>query len=130
VGGEAPEALELGAADARLGDEAAGHVATRYKLELKAKDRTVAYDRVVYRVRSDGTFFPVRAEYHTISGRMLKALTLTEVARLGGRARPTLLTMESALEPGSRTSLRFLAIEDEVKLDDRMFTPSALERGE
>jgi outer membrane lipoprotein-sorting protein len=101
-----------------------------YKLELKAKDRTVAYDRVVYRVRSDGTFFPVRAEYHTISGRMLKALTLTEVARLGGRARPTLLTMESALEPGSRTSLRFLAIEDEVKLDDRMFTPSALERGE
>ena len=40
-----------------------------YKLELKAKDRSVAYDRVVYWVRSDGTFFPVRAEYYTISGR-------------------------------------------------------------
>jgi hypothetical protein len=38
--------------------------------------------------------------------------------------------MESALEQGSRTVLRFLAIEDDVTLDDRMFTPSALERGE
>ena len=57
-------------------------------------------------------------------------LTVTEVARLGNRARPTRLTMESALEQGSRTQLRFLAIEDDAKLDDRMFTPSALERGE
>ncbi len=101
-----------------------------YKLELKAKDRTVAYDRVVYWVRSDGTFFPVRAEYFTISGRKLKWLSLAEIARLGGRMRPTRLTMESALEQGSRTELRFLAIEDDAKLDDRMFTPSALERGE
>lgn len=101
-----------------------------YRLDLKAKDRSVAYDRVVYRVRSDGTFFPVHAEYYTISGRRLKWLALAEVARLGGRARPTRLTMESALEQGSRTVLRFLAIDDDVTLDDRMFTPSALERGE
>src|SRR5688572_19545883 len=101
-----------------------------YKLELKAKDRSVAYDRVVYWVRSDGTFFPVRAEYYTISGRRLKSLALTGVARLGNRPRPSTLTMESALEQGSKTVLRFLAIEDDVKLDDRMFTPSALERGE
>jgi outer membrane lipoprotein-sorting protein len=101
-----------------------------YKLDLKAKDRSVAYDRVVYRVRSDGTFFPVHAEYYTISGRRLKWLTLDEVARMGGRQRPTRLTMESALEQGARTVLRFLAIADDVALDERMFTPSALERGE
>jgi outer membrane lipoprotein-sorting protein len=101
-----------------------------HKLELKAKDKTIAYDRVVYWVRSDGTFFPVRAEYYTISGKQLKSLTLTEVARLGGRLRPTVLTMESALETGAKTTLRFLAIDDAAKLDDRMFTPSALERGE
>ena len=39
-----------------------------YKLELKAKDRSVAYDRVVYWVRSDGTFYPVKADYYTLSG--------------------------------------------------------------
>ena len=39
--------------------------------------------------------------------------------------------MESALEQGARTVLRFLAIEDGVKLDDRLFTPErAGDRGE
>jgi outer membrane lipoprotein-sorting protein len=101
-----------------------------YKLELKAKDRSVAYDRVVYWVRSDGTFYPVRADYHTLSGKRLKWLSVSKPARLGGRERPTLLAMESALELGSRTLLEFLAIQDDARLDDRLFTPSALERGE
>lgn len=101
-----------------------------YKLELKAKDRSVAYDRVAYWVRSDGTFYPVRAEYYTIAGKKLKWLTASEVALLGGRRRPTLLTMENALDAGARTTLRFLAVEDGVKLDETLFAPSALERGE
>ncbi len=99
-----------------------------YALELKAKDRSVAYDRVRYWVRSDGTFFPVRAEYYTISGRKLKWLTLADVGKLGDRVRPTALTMENALEQGAKTLLRFLTIQDEVALDDRVFAPSALER--
>jgi outer membrane lipoprotein-sorting protein len=101
-----------------------------YKLELKARDKTVAYDRVVYWVRRDGTFYPVRADYYTISGRKLKWLVLSEVQKIASRARPTLLVMESALSPGAKTSLRFLTIQDEPMLDDRLFTPSALEKGE
>src|SRR6185436_19385997 len=89
-----------------------------WKLDLKAKDRSVAYDHVVYWVRSDGTYYPVRADYHTISGRRLKWLILSEVAKLGSRPRPTVLTMESAIETGARTLLRFLAIQDDVQLDD------------
>jgi outer membrane lipoprotein-sorting protein len=101
-----------------------------YKLDLKAKDRSIAYDRVVYWVRTDGTFFPAHADYHTVSGKRLKWLKAAEVAPLGGRTRPTLLTMESAVEKGSRTLLRFLSIQDDARIDDRLFTPSALERGE
>lgn len=101
-----------------------------WKLELKARDRSIAYDRIVYWVRTDGTFFPVRADYYTLSGRRLKWLTTDEVAKIGGRNRPTRLAMESALEEGARTLLKFLTIEDGVKLDDRLFTPSALEKGE
>ena len=97
-------------------------------LELKAKSRSVAYDRVRYWVRRDGTFYPVRSEYYTISGKKLKWLTASEVAKLGSRPRPTVLTMESALDPGARTTLRFLSIEDDVRLDDRLFATSALER--
>ncbi len=101
-----------------------------YRLELKAKDRSIAYDRVVYWVRTDGTFYPVKADYYTLSGKNLKSLVLSQVKPLGGRTRPTLLTMESRVDEGSRTRLEFLAIQDDVKLDDRLFTPSALERGE
>ena len=101
-----------------------------WRLELKARDRSVAYDRVVTWIRSDGTDFPVRSEYYTLSGRKLKWLAVSEVRRLGGRARPTLLVMESALEPGARTLLRFLEVDENVSLDDRLFSPSALETGE
>lgn len=100
-----------------------------WRLELKAKDRKVAYDRVVYWVRTDGTFYPVRADYYTLSGKNLKSLVLSEVKRLGGRARPTLLTMESRVDEGSRTRLEFLEIADDVELDDRLFSPGSLERG-
>jgi Outer membrane lipoprotein-sorting protein len=100
-----------------------------WKLELKARDRKVAYDRVLLWVRKDGTDFPVRTEYFTLSGRKLKWLTLSDVGRLGARSRPRLLVMESALESGQRTTLKFLSIEDRPRLDDRMFTPSALESG-
>ena len=101
-----------------------------WKLELKARDRSVAYDRVVMWVRRDGTDFPVRTEYYTLSGRKLKWLTLSDVGRLGARSRPRLLVMENALEKGQRTELRFIAVQDDVRLEDRMFTPTALERGE
>ena len=57
-----------------------------YKLELKAKDRSIAYDRVVYWVRSDGTFYPVKADYYTLSGKNLKSLVLSQVKPIGGRA--------------------------------------------
>jgi outer membrane lipoprotein-sorting protein len=101
-----------------------------YRLELKAKDRKIAYDRVLYWVRSDGTFYPVKADYYTLSGKNLKSLVVSQVKPLGGRARPTLLTMESRVDEGSRTRLEFLSIEDDVTLDARLFSPGALEKGE
>ena len=101
-----------------------------YKLELRAKDRSVAYDKVVYWVRRDGTFYPVRADYHTLAGKRLKWLEASKVAKLGGRERPTELVMESALETGARTRLQFLSIQDDAQIDDRVFAPSSLERGE
>jgi outer membrane lipoprotein-sorting protein len=114
----------------RLAGEETVEGQAAYKLELKAKDRGVAYDRVVYWVRSDGSFYPVKADYYTLSGKNLKSLVLSRVKPLGGRSRPTLLTMESRVDEGSRTRLEFLAIQDDVKLDDRLFAPGALERGE
>ena len=97
-------------------------------LELKARNRGVAYDRVRYLVRRDGTFFPCLAEYFTISGKKLKILRSGEIETLGGRKRPTRMIMESALETGASTELKFLKIDDRPKLDERMFSPASLER--
>jgi hypothetical protein len=112
-----------------LAGEETAEDAPCWKLVLKARDRKVAYDRVLMWVRRDGSDFPVRTEYYTLSGRRLKWLTLSDVGPLGSRARPRLLVMESALEQGQRTILKFLSIDDAPRLDDRMFTPSALESG-
>jgi outer membrane lipoprotein-sorting protein len=101
-----------------------------YRLELKAKDRSVAYDRVVYWVRSDGTFYPSRSEYYTISGKRLKSLSVSDIQKLGDRERPTFMRMESLVEEGSRTELRFLWIDDRFVPDDRLFAPNTLEKGE
>lgn len=97
-------------------------------LELKARNRGVAYDRVRYLVRKDGSFFPCYAEYFTISGKKLKTLRSGEVEMIGGRKRPTRLVMESALETEASTELKFLKIDDHPKLDERMFSPASLER--
>ena len=57
----------LGRAAAQLASEKAALTTVRPlpevldKLELKARDRSVAYDTVAYWVRRDGSFFPVRA---------------------------------------------------------------------
>jgi outer membrane lipoprotein-sorting protein len=109
------------------GEEVVDGVAC-HVLELKARNRGVAYDRVRYLVRKDGTFFPCLAEYFTISGKKLKVLRSDEIETLGGRKRPTRMIMVSALEAGASTELKFLKIDDRPKLDERMFSPASLER--
>ena len=109
------------------GEETVGGAAC-HVLELKARNHGVAYDRVRYLVRKDGTFFPCLAEYFTISGKKLKILRSDEIETLGGRKRPTRMIMESALESGASTELKFLKIDDRPKLDERMFSPASLER--
>lgn len=114
--------------DATLAGEETVDGTVCHVLELKAKNRGVAYDRVRYLVRKDGTFFPCLAEYFTISGKKLKILRSDEVEMLGGRRRPSRLFMENVLESGALTELKFLKIDDKPRLDERMFSPASLER--
>jgi len=114
--------------EATLAGEETVNGASCHVLELKARNRGVAYDRVRYLVRKDGTFFPCFAEYFTISGKKLKTLRSDEVELVGGRRRPTRMIMENAIETGAFTELKFLKIDDRPKLDERMFSPASLER--
>jgi len=92
-----------------------------YKLELRAKDSSIAYDRVLYWIERE-TFLSLRAEYYTTSGELLKSVTYSEPKELAGAIRPSKAVMESALEQGSQTILTTVTMEAQQDLPDEIFT--------
>ena len=97
-----------------------------YVLELKAVDRGVTYSRVLYWVRKSN-FHPHKAEFYSVSGRLLKTCRYESFKTLGGRVRPTRLVLRDALREGEESVMEYSA----MKLRDlpaRMFTKDYLQR--
>ena len=97
-----------------------------YVLELTAVDRTVTYHRVVYWVKQT-TFFPYKAEFYSLSDRLLKTCRYERFQEMAGRARPTRLVLEDALRKGETSVLNYssMVIKD---LPDKIFTRDYLKR--
>jgi outer membrane lipoprotein-sorting protein len=95
-----------------------------YKLELEAVDETIAYARVLYWVMVE-SFLPLRAEFYTISGKLLRILTYTEPRELAGAIRPSKFIMESTMEE-IRTIMTILEMEARDDLPDELFTEEYL----
>ena len=97
-----------------------------YVLDLTAVDRSVTYQRVKYWVRKS-TYFPFKAEFYSLSDRLLKTCTYENPRQLGGRARPTRLVMVDALRSESRSEMDY----DDMKsreLPDKIFTKDYLKK--
>ncbi len=97
-----------------------------YVLELKAADRGVTYSRVMYWVRK-ADFHPHRAEFFSVSGRLLKTCRYEDFRMLGGRVRPTRLVLRDALREGEESVMVYSS----MKLRDlpaRMFSKDYLQR--
>lgn len=95
-------------------------------LELKAVDRGVTYSRVLLWVRKSN-FHPHRAEFYSVSGRLLKTCRYEEFRPLGGRVRPTRLVLRDALREGEESVMEYSG----MKLRDlpaRMFSKDYLQR--
>lgn len=95
-------------------------------LELKAVDRSVTYSRVLLWVRRSN-FHPHRAEFYSVSGRLLKVARYEEFKPLGGRVRPTRLVLRDALREGEESVMDYSG----MKLRDlpaRMFSKDYLQR--
>lgn len=67
-----------------------------YVLELTAVDRSVTYNKALYWVRQSN-FWPYRAEFYSLSNRLLKTCRYENFQTLLGKQRPTRLVMEDAL---------------------------------
>jgi len=95
-------------------------------LELIAVDRGVTYARVLYWVRQSNSN-PMKAEFYSVSERLLKTCRYENFKSLGGRVRPTRLVLQDALKKGEESILDYSDLKLR-ELPDRMFTKEYLRR--
>ncbi len=99
-----------------------------HALELTAVDRTVTYARVLFWVRtSNGA--PHKAEFYSLSGKLLKSCVYDEYKTLGGKLRPTRLIMQDALREGDQSVLEYSSMQVR-DLPDKIFTKEYLKKVE
>jgi outer membrane lipoprotein-sorting protein len=92
-----------------------------YLLHLKAKTRTVAYDRLKMWVRKDKTL-PVKIECLTEASMLIKTLYFKDVKDFGGGiVRPAVLETDSPLYKGYKSVMIFAKI-NKREFRDEVFT--------
>ncbi len=93
-------------------------------LELSAVDRSVTYGKVIYWVKQ-ASGRPYKAEFYSLSDRLLKTASYGHFKGLGGKQRPTTIVIEDALKKGDRSVLEYsdMQIKD---LADKLFTKDGL----
>jgi hypothetical protein len=99
-----------------------------YVLELTAVDHSVTYHRVLYWVRQ-ANYRPYKAEFFSLSDRLLKTCLYQNYKPMAGKERPTRLVMENALLKDEVSVLEYstLRLRD---LPDKLFTKDYLKRVE
>ena len=97
-----------------------------YRVVLNARRPGVTYRRVALWVERE-TFRPLRAEFFTVSGRLLKTGEYDDYREVLGATRPTRLTLQDATEGGRRSIMEFRNFEKK-DLPDRMFTRTYISR--
>lgn len=95
-------------------------------LELIAIDRSVTYQKVVYWVRQKDNW-PFKAEFYSLSNRLLKTCKYENFQTMEGRLRPTRLVMDDALKAGEQSVLEYnsMKLRD---LPDKVFTKDYLKK--
>ena len=97
-----------------------------YVLELMAVDNSVTYRRVLYWVRESNSE-PYKAEFYSVSNRLLKTCTYGKYAKMAGRLRPTELVMTDALRAGDQSVLDYSDMKPR-DLPDKVFTKDYLKK--
>lgn len=95
-------------------------------LELKAVDRGVTYQRVLYWVKQKNGY-PHKAEFYSVSNRLLKACRYENFQTMAGKVRPTRLVMDDALRAGEQSILEYREMKLR-ELPDKLFTKEYLKK--
>lgn len=97
-----------------------------YVLELIGADRSVTYHKVLFWVQKSN-YWPYRAKFYSLSGRLLKTSYYQNFQLMLGQLRPTRLVMEDALREDEVSVLDYseMNLRD---LPDKVFTKNYLKR--
>jgi outer membrane lipoprotein-sorting protein len=107
--------------------EKAAEDAGSYLLELKARNSTVAYDRLKMRV-DRATLAPIQIEAYAASGLLIKTLRFKDIKDFGnGIKRPAVMETDSPLYKNHRSIMIYANIKPR-KLPDEVFTLDYLPR--
>ncbi len=97
-----------------------------YVLELIAARRGVTYHRVLYWVNKKN-FWPYKAEFFTVSKKMLKRCYYQAFKKMAGGIRPTRLVLEDTLRTSQKSVMNYGEIKLR-KLSDKVFTKEYLKK--
>ena len=97
-----------------------------YVLELTAAKSGVTYNKVIYWVKQSN-FWPHRAEFYSLSNRLLKTARYENFQTMLGKPRPARLVLEDALRKGDESVLEYsgMKLRD---LPDKVFTKDYLNK--
>lgn len=82
-------------------------------LELKAKTKDAAYDKIKLWMRKTDNQ-PVKGEYYTASGKMLRAAEFSEFKSFGGLTRPGKIVMKNMLATQRYSSMNWESLDTKV----------------
>jgi outer membrane lipoprotein-sorting protein len=92
-----------------------------FKVEaLPRPDAAVVWGRIVYWVRRD--FVPVRQEYFSDRGELVRVMTFSDIRSVGGRTLPTRWEMKPLGKPGNSTTILVKDAVYNVQIDEDIFT--------
>lgn len=97
-----------------------------YVLELKAARKGVTYHRVLYWVNKDN-YRPYKAEFYSLSNRLIKTCRYEAYRKTVGKLRPTRLILEDSLKKENRSVMDYSNMKLR-KLPDKVFTKDYLKK--
>lgn len=108
-----------------LGTERVGGEPAYRVQSIPKPDAPVVWGKIVYFIRvSDRQ--PLKQEYYDERGELIKAMTFSDVRKIGGHTIPTRWTMQPLAKPGHRTVMQIHEITFDRPIEANRFTQANL----
>lgn len=99
-----------------------------YVLELSAKTPEVTYSKAILWAQMD-SFWPLKAEFYALSGRLLKTCSYEAYKMLAGSLRPTELVMQDPIVKGKKSIIKYENIQV-AEIPEKYFSKDYMKKQE